>query len=88
MAKSKRYKTIIEIDHCGFTDVIRFLSHLDMKTISTEQKKRLGAFNFSISNVRLDQDIEVVQKNFENAKEVIINGKLCMVYQSKINSDE
>ena len=88
MSKSKRYKTVIEIEHCGFTDVIRFLSNLDMQTISTEQKKRLGAFNFSISNVRLDQDVEVVQNNFENAKESIINGKLYMVYQSKINSDE
>lgn len=88
MAKSKRYKTIIEIDHCGFTDVIRFLSNLDLQTVSTEQKKRLGAFNFSISNVRLDQDVEVVQNNFENAKEEIINGNRCLVFQSKMNSDE
>ena len=88
MSKSKRYKTIIEIEHSSFTDASIFFQSLRTESIKIETKKTIGDLKYSITNSEVFEELYSEYLETPKGEERIINGKLCEVYQSKINSDE
>jgi len=85
MSKSKTFKTIIEIEHSSFTDVSRFVQSLRTETVKINIKKTIGSLKYSILNYEVLPDTDFENVETPRGEERIINGKLCEVFQSKIN---